>query len=169
VSTSRSRVGPSWNTFSPTTALPGVAYVWSADGVSWHVADAGVPVDNQALASQGIAPHNELGAMVIDPATGYLFQAIGCSAGMKGKLPGCPDQPGTSLTGGAAEVGVSVLKPQCLATAANCPEITPPSCQPEQHWPVRLRDLPACGRRAQIVQPLPGDGIAGQHRPWDRD
>jgi hypothetical protein len=112
----------SWDTQSPSDpSSEGMAYFWSADGVHWRVADAGVLVDNQANDGKLIAPHDLQGAMVIDPTTGYLFQAIGCSVGVGGITgagSGCPK----SATGGTPQVGVSVLKPACPATAPNCPE-----------------------------------------------
>ena len=55
------------------------------DGVTWHAADPGVPVDtlvtDQLFEAPAISDDqiNWHGTMVVDPHTGYVFTAIACS------------------------------------------------------------------------------------------
>jgi hypothetical protein len=81
----------------------GLAYAWSYDGVNWHAADPGVPVDNlvadQFFEAGSITNYDWHGPMVVDPRSGYVFTAISCSPGA------CP----VSTT--KNEFGVAVGKP----------------------------------------------------------
>lgn len=94
------------------STVGGLAFAWSLNGKDWHAADPGVPADNLVAANFAeagtINNFQWHGNMVVDPVTGYVFNALSCSNG-------CPD----SSTG--VEFGVAVGKPTCSA-GANCPE-----------------------------------------------
>ena len=95
------------------STVGGLAFGWTDDGLNWHAADPGVPLDNLAVnqffEAPAITSFEWHGTMAVDPVTGYVFTGISCSSG------NCPNGTATS-----PEFGVAVGHPACTA-AANCP------------------------------------------------
>src|SRR5438445_2049788 len=91
--------------------LGGLAFAWTADGVNWHAADAGVPADNlvtnQFFEATSINSFHWHGTMVADPVTSYIFTGLSCSGScVNGKTDN--------------EFGVAEGKQACSA-GPNCP------------------------------------------------
>ena len=76
----------------------GLAFGWSDDGVTWHAADPGVPVDNLVVntffEAPAITSFREHGPMVVDQQSGYVYTALSCSP-----ADGCPSNANKNQIG----------------------------------------------------------------------
>jgi len=94
------------------STIGGLAFGWSTDGVNWHAADPGVPLDNLVAANFAeagtINSFHWHGNMAVDPVTGFVYTALSCNGS-------CPNGASDN------EFGVAIGKPICSA-GANCPE-----------------------------------------------